>query len=441
MNTRLTLALSLSLLAGLAPLTHALPSTPSTPSATAAAAEDWAWLAPFADDSTLGAIVIDLARVDLAAIGELMNAAAAGSAPGAGPDTTKAIATWRDSIVNAGASQFVVFFTLKDPGGAPAYIIVRPRADTDPNALLAHIAAPAKDGGMDGFGLNRPASITAGCILVASEKQREGLGTPERAAVMTQALTLAGDAPVRIAMFPADFARRAITEIMPRFPEALGGGETRPIADAMIACGASLSITSEPTSQMRIAATSPEAATTLARFITERSAALPANMTNAFTATTEQSTVRVEASGAPLRNLLTSLASTVINARSSAAMMQTSVKARNAIMGCWIYAQNHNENFPDSLDQLVADKHITSDVIKAPDGSDLFVYIKLTAEQWKNDPSRTVMLYEKFNAWPARGISVGFVDGHVEIINDQKAFEELLEPKPATKGNPGGLSK
>jgi prepilin-type processing-associated H-X9-DG protein len=110
-------------------------------------------------------------------------------------------------------------------------------------------------------------------------------------------------------------------------------------------------------------------------------------------------------------------------------------------MGCWIYAQNHNENFPDSLDQLVADKHITSDVIKAPDGSDLFVYIKLTAEQWKNDPSRTVMLYEKFNAWPARGISVGFVDGHVEIINDQKAFEELLEPKPATKGNPGGLSK
>jgi hypothetical protein len=252
MSTRLTLALSLSLLAGLAPLTHALPTAPAA--AAPAAAEDWAWLAPFADDSTLGAIVVDLARVDLAAIGELMNAAAAESAPGAGPDTTKAIATWRDSIVNAGASQFVVVFTLKDPGGAPAYIIVRPRADADPKALLAHIEAPAKDGGMDGFGLNRSASITSGCILVASEKQREGLGTAERAAVMTQALTLAGDAPIRIAMFPADFARRAITEIMPRFPEALGGGETRPIADAMVACGASLSITSEPTSQMRIAA-------------------------------------------------------------------------------------------------------------------------------------------------------------------------------------------
>ena len=439
MNTRLTLALSLSLLAGLAPLAHAHPTSPAA--AAPAAAEDWAWLAPFVDDSALGAIVVDLDRVDLAAVGELMNAAAGEKAPGAGQETTKAIATWHDSMVRAGAAQFVVFFTLKDPGGAPAYIIVRPRADADPKALLAHIEAPEKDGGMYGFGLNRAATLTSGCILVASDRQREGLGIPERAAVMTQAITLAGDAPIRIAMFPADFARRAITEIMPRFPEALGGGETRPIADAMVACGASLTITSAPTAHMRIASTSPEAAATLARFITERSAALPPDFANAFATTTDNSTVRVEASGTPLRNLLTSLASNVINARRSAAMMQTSVKARNIVMGCWIYAQNHNESFPDSLDQLVTEKHITSDAIKASDGTDLFVYIKLTPEQWKEDPSRTVILYQKFNAWPSQGISVGFVDGHVEIMNDQKAFEELLQPKPQTKTNPAGLSK
>lgn len=439
MNTRLTLALSLALLSGLAPIASAHATNVATPAH--ATAEDWTWLAPFVDDSTLAAIVIDLDRVDLPAIGELMNDAAAATAPSAGEDTTKAIATWRDSIVRAGAAQFVVFFTLKDPGGAPAYIIVRPRADADPKALLAHIEAPEKDGGMYGFGLNRSATLTSGCILVASDRQREGLGIPERAATITQALSLAGDAPIRVAMFPADFARRAIAELMPRFPEALGGGESRPILDAMTACGASLSIASAPTAQMRIAATSPEAAATLARFVTERSAALPDDIANAFTATADASTVRVEASGAPLRNLLVNLASNVINARRSAAMMQTSIKARNVVMGCWMYAQNHNENFPDSLDQLVTDKHITTDVIKSPDGADLFVYIKLTPEQWKNDPSRTVILYEKFNAWPSRGISVGFVDGHIEVIADQKAFEELLQPKPQTKTDPAGLSK
>lgn len=44
-------------------------------------------------------------------------------------------------------------------------------------------------------------------------------------------------------------------------------------------------------------------------------------------------------------------------------------------------------------------------------------------------PERTVLMYEKFDTWPALGIPVLFADYHIEVIESRERFDELLTGK------------
>ncbi|MFZ4573833.1 MAG: hypothetical protein ACOYN0_05510 [Phycisphaerales bacterium] len=415
------------------------PSVATESPVSISAAEDWSWLAPFAGDATLGAVVIDPAKLDVKFVASLC-----GSVEGVSPAEAESIARdltmWRDRLAAEGAAQLCFMLSLKEAGGPPVYIVVRPGQGADVEKLRASVERPWDKGGLGALGLNGTVTAMSGCVLIASESHRVGLGSAQQGDAMNRALAMSGDGPVRVAFFPAEYARRAIAELMPRFPEAMGGGETRVLIDGLVAVGATVETGPEATMRARMGCVGADAATKLAAWINARSAAMPPDLAGVLRAVPDGTQVRVESDGKPLRAAMAQLAKQVLVARRSAAQMAISIKARNAVMGCWMHAQAHNDAFPETLDQLVTDGHITSDVIKGPDGADLFVYTRPTVEQWKANPAGAVMLYEKFTAWPARGLAVGFVDGHTEIIGDRETFEKLLA-KPAAAGPGGGLGK
>lgn len=103
-------------------------------------------------------------------------------------------------------------------------------------------------------------------------------------------------------------------------------------------------------------------------------------------------------------------------------------------IACYRYADKHDGQFPEKLDDLI-EAGIKEEVLKTilaasgqPDGPIVIRY----RHPPKNGEGQTcVLMYEAYETWPEPGLVVCFLDGHREIIVDQKRFEELLQKGPA----------
>jgi hypothetical protein len=97
---------------------------------------------------------------------------------------------------------------------------------------------------------------------------------------------------------------------------------------------------------------------------------------------------------------------------------------------CLIYANKHNNQFPDKLADLVNADIITDEVLNrvlaGPDGPNGPPVIGFRKPDMDADWSTEVMLFEIFHQWPKDGVVACFTDGHSELIGDQKRFEELM---------------
>jgi len=98
---------------------------------------------------------------------------------------------------------------------------------------------------------------------------------------------------------------------------------------------------------------------------------------------------------------------------------------------CWVYANHHEDQFPDTPADLVTGGVTTdavlSKVLAAPDdpnGPPAIRYRKPNMEG--TDRGREVIFYEIHEGWPADGVVACFADGHSELIGDQKRFEALM---------------
>ncbi|MHC4517683.1 MAG: hypothetical protein ACYTAS_03765 [Planctomycetota bacterium] len=111
--------------------------------------------------------------------------------------------------------------------------------------------------------------------------------------------------------------------------------------------------------------------------------------------------------------------------------MKVMTKAKYLGLWCVIYANDHDDQFPDELTDLVragvTKDEVLNRVLAAPDdpnGPPALRYRKpnTVGKDWGAE----VILYELYDPWPDNGVVACFADGHCERIVDRKRFEELI---------------
>jgi prepilin-type processing-associated H-X9-DG protein len=114
-------------------------------------------------------------------------------------------------------------------------------------------------------------------------------------------------------------------------------------------------------------------------------------------------------------------------ARTQAKRAVTGVNLRSISQACIIYAVDHNEELPPSLDALVAEGMLTEDKLISPrDGETRYVLlpaeIRMSAIR---RPDRYILAYEPPIEGDEGHVNAAFADGHVEYM-ERGAFEERL---------------
>jgi prepilin-type processing-associated H-X9-DG protein len=111
-------------------------------------------------------------------------------------------------------------------------------------------------------------------------------------------------------------------------------------------------------------------------------------------------------------------ASMLVNRIRSAKNMQS------IILACMTYAQDNNDQWPDSL-QEIPPHRVSSDTLinpSQPERENGYIYIKpgtpISPQQ--------VVLYEAYDSW-GDGINVGYTDGHVQFIKEEATFNKELQ--------------
>ena len=106
-------------------------------------------------------------------------------------------------------------------------------------------------------------------------------------------------------------------------------------------------------------------------------------------------------------------------------------KAKYLGLWCVIYANDHDDEFPDELTDLVTAGVIKDEVLKKvlaapddPNGPPALRYRKpnTVGRDWGTE----VILYEVYDQWPDDGVVACFADGHSELIVDQDRFERSI---------------
>ena len=106
---------------------------------------------------------------------------------------------------------------------------------------------------------------------------------------------------------------------------------------------------------------------------------------------------------------------------------QTASSMMQILKTCLVYAQDHDGQWPNSLQDLTKYGLVKDTFInpRQPEREIGYVYLKPSTPL---PPSR-IVLYEAYDSW-GDGINVGFVDGHVEFIKEESHFKNQLE-KPS----------
>jgi hypothetical protein len=122
----------------------------------------------------------------------------------------------------------------------------------------------------------------------------------------------------------------------------------------------------------------------------------------------------------------------LLRAREAARRAITASNMRQQLVGCMIYVADNNNEWPASLDALVAKGILSRDMLRDGSGREggvAFTYIRPDpARLERADWSKHVVLHETVpEAWPAEGVWVGFADGHVQIVTDEAWFKAIVE--------------
>ena len=106
---------------------------------------------------------------------------------------------------------------------------------------------------------------------------------------------------------------------------------------------------------------------------------------------------------------------------------QSAINIKKMLLACFMYAEKHNSQWPEALDQLTEHGIEPQTMINParPDVPSGYVYVKPKAALSSPQIINTIVIYEAHETW-GNGIYAGFADGHVEFVKDEADFLKRL---------------
>jgi hypothetical protein len=267
-------------------------------------------------------------------------------------------------------------------------------------------------------------------------------GRPE----LAKALFVAGSAPVQLALVPSDDARRMVESMLATLP---GGEPSTTITHGVQWAGASIQIPPRFSAHIIVQSQDQASAESLKNALAHlpksdstNKSAETAVMANSMLSALFDAGEKAKIDGSRLlvdldenqsTNVAADLNSVLRTARSRALRVRSMSNMRQIIIGGFIFADNHNHQWPTSLDELAKTPELAQapQIFVNPRNPTLspgYIYLPPKNVEQMNDRSRRVVLYEAYRKWDA-GVAVGYADGHVEFVQDEAAFRKQLPPK------------
>ena len=309
-------------------------------------------IAPYVDEQTIAVLYVDVDRIDapkaFEQIAELApNLRIRNQIDEKATTSRAAIAALKE----AEAELFVVFSSSDLPAPGP-YAIVSMKQGADTEKVL------------NAFKRQKPEACEQVNDVIysgsATALERIKNGTPAVRPRFARAFAAAGDAPVQFVIAPSPDHRRVIKEMLPKLPEALGGGSSLAIADLeWLAAG----VTFPPKLQIQLTTQSPSGDSALALKNTVGSLffsltrdkkvrkAVPNidQLLNSIVPRTEgkQLKLTVNTDDGNVKQLLAALSTPVGQAQESGNRQQCVTNLKHLALGMHIYHSEH-KTFPSA---------------------------------------------------------------------------------------------
>ncbi|MEZ0266673.1 MAG: hypothetical protein ACAI43_18240 [Phycisphaerae bacterium] len=417
-------------------------------------------LAPFLDAQTIAVVRVDVARLDLGGMEKIFADSIEGlRTPGVDKasarvvveQTVGGVRRWREGMTAAGAKELFVVLSLADFPNEPAFVVpVEAGADTKAIArFLPYGDVPAKEAG-DADPLAFRAEVRDGMMVWAQARLFDRLkaGKPEPRPGLADALAAAGEsAAIAVAYVPSADVRRALGEMLPALPREIGGAAVGPVARDVDWASIGVTLGAAPSATVVVRCATPAAAAEVGKAYATTLTAARAwagrmlqqappevreaagdldRLAKALAPAVKGDRVTIALAGDDALRVSAMIAPALAAARHQAAQQMAMSHLRQITLACVMYADSHKGEWPPDLQALVTEKLITPEAIKTQriGGHDVpFVYVKPADRK----QGATIAVYQDLSPIKAP-VVVGFVDGHVEMM-DRAQLQKALEAR------------
>ena len=411
-------------------------------------------VAPFLDSQTFSVVRLDVTKIDVDAVLDKVVAIMSGFLDERDKENMKKeIGEFRvrakdrvGGFVSAGGRDAYGVFSLVD---FPRFFVVVPTyGGLDKVSVRSFVELIASD-----FSIGAVEVVEAkGAFLVAHKVTTDRLGAmarPVHRAELVDALSVAADRSLQVAVIPSVDQRRVIEEMMPMIPALSGqtaGGEGA--RSTIITEGlqwAVLGFDGPPAMSLDITVQSKDnaAAENLKAMIDVLYAMFAGQaevrefcpkidpILESLAPVVVGDRVRLSVDSKQADSLIDEILTPALGqARKQAQRIVSMQNIHGFLTACFLYANDHGDHWPDDLSVLVRDYDMPVGGLtnpREPHREIGYVYVKpgVAPEKIKN-VQKVVVIYEAYDVWPEGGVNVGFAEGHVEFINDEERFKSLL---------------
>ena len=413
-------------------------------------------IAPLVDDDVLLVLHADLASIDVdAALKGILSGIAADAtkedletAKGFAEQFRPVAAQWLGEFQRRGGRDAYLLLSMSEMPRGWGMLALSLSEKADANGLAALFGAasarPAKDAEY-GFLGTMTTGIAGGLLLIGPERMveasKERLSAATKAAAPERKELLAAfqscaDTQVQALLLLTKDTRRVIEELMPELPKQIGGGPSTALTRGMLWAAVGINVPPELSLKVRIQSEDAKSAAAFEglcgralKAVAEHvGAELPilTAIVPALTPKAHGDKVTLDLAPKEAKQLFLDVARPALaQAREAARRSSRMSNLRFLGIAIYQYVAAHKDAYPPDLQTLVSAKLIGAEIATNPRPPwRAVIYVKPPDDRTKVDP-RSLMLYETYDQWD-KGICVGFVDGHVEFIADQRRFDKLL---------------
>jgi hypothetical protein len=404
-------------------------------------------IAPYVSDETLFVAQIDLQRADAKAIEAKLRewSPRLGLTPKEQEQIPAELRKTRvldpairDPLLKAGARHLFMVYALADLP-RPGFILAPMEAGGAGNAeaVAALLFSGAADGPValiaEGSGHwpekaepidNNKAVFMGSAAQLRRIQASKAVNRPE----LAEALSAAGDAPIRFAFIPTADMRRVVETMFPKLPIPLGDVQATTLTRGVMWVG--IGVEAAPTSSFKLTIKSQDAAhaqalhaliqkgAEMAAMLPQVARDLPAagKLIPRLVPKLEGDRLTLALNDEEIAQVLADIAGPGLSAaRDHAALTQSVSHLRQLVLACLMHSQDHRDAWPETL-EAVAPRYAGPQLLINPRGTQEhagYRYVKPATPI--KDASKTIVIHEPLEL-PLDKLAAGFADGHVEIM-------------------------